>query len=82
MRVPNAAAVQIGKVEARAGSGAVIRGLTIGAGGLSLDDDVVGARVDSVRVSATTGNGVTLGARCAVTIVSSAIERAGWGQRR
>ncbi len=74
-----ASSVTIGSVEAKAGSGAVIRGMSIGSGGLLLDDDVVAARVDSVRVAGTLGNGITLGVRGAATIESVWLDHVGWG---
>lgn len=71
--------VTVSAITLSAGSGAVVRGLTVGAGGVEIQG-ATGVRIESVRVagsSSTIRDGVSLGAGSQATIVTSTIDGAG-----
>jgi hypothetical protein len=61
------------------GTGAVVRGLSIGAGGLQIADGAHGVQIDSVQVDSTTANGIDVGQGGQVSIVRTTISNAGAG---
>lgn len=58
----------------------VVRGLEVGAGGISIADGAQRVRIDSVRVTSASGDGVSIGKGAQVTIASSTIADAGAGK--
>jgi hypothetical protein len=72
----SAADVTVGEVTLGAGDGAVLRGVAVGSGGLTIGG-ATHARVESVRVSAAAGVGVLVAAQSSVDIVSSSVEGSG-----
>lgn len=67
-----AAEVTVAGVKLEAGDGAIVRGLSIGQGGLEIDG-ATGVRIESVRVSGSAAAGVTAAAGSSATIVTSTI---------
>ena len=72
-----ATSVTVQAVVMQAGLGAVLRGLTVGSGGIAILSAVTGARIESVLVKNTVGSGITLGAGTEVTIVTTTVDHAG-----
>jgi hypothetical protein len=72
----SASDVQVGSVTLGAGVGATLRGLTVGAEGLTIAG-ATKARVESVRVSGAVDLGVLVTAGSSVTIVTSSFEGSG-----
>ena len=68
--------VTVSRVELAAGSGSMVRGLTVGAGGLHVMG-TTDVEIDAVRVSGTTSDGIEAAAGSRVTVSRSEITGAG-----
>lgn len=71
-----AAAVRVAKVAIAAGAGAVVRGLTVGAGGLAIDAGATDVRLESVAIVGSTTSGLSIGSGSSVTLATSEIRGA------
>jgi hypothetical protein len=72
-----ASVANVHSVTVNAGMGAVVRGVTVGGGGITIANGAAGVRVDSVHVLKPDANAITLGTGSSATIVSSTLEGAG-----
>lgn len=72
-----ATSVSIEAVLIGSGLGAVLRGVTVGRGGIAFESGPTVARIESVLVKNTVGGGITLGAGNEVTIVTTTVDHAG-----
>lgn len=61
------------------GAGATVRGLEVGAGGLSVTDGATGVRLDSLLVDGTDADAIVIGAGAVLRITQSTIADAGKG---
>ncbi|WP_437967527.1 right-handed parallel beta-helix repeat-containing protein [Sorangium sp. So ce260] len=68
-----AGSVTVAAVSLAAGDGAVLRGLTVGEGGVALAAGAR-ARIEAVRVAGSASDGVTLGLGASLDVVDSSIE--------
>ncbi|XXX76873.1 hypothetical protein WMF30_55415 [Sorangium sp. So ce134] len=68
-----AGSVTVAAVSFAAGDGAVLRGLTVGEGGVALAAGAQ-ARIEAVRVAGSASDGVTVGLGASLDVVDSAIE--------
>jgi hypothetical protein len=71
--------VSVQGVTMQAGSGAVLRGVTVGSGGVVVEKGTASARIESVLVKDAASTGITLGAGTEITIVTTTIVHAGAG---
>lgn len=68
-----AGSVRVSGVRIASATGAVLRGVEVGAGGIVVDAAAVGVEIDSVRVLGSSGSGVEVGAGASVSIRASEI---------
>jgi hypothetical protein len=73
----SAADVTVAGVIVDAGDNAVIRGLSVGAGGLTISPGATKVQVTSVRVSKSLSDGIQIGAGASVTVTATEVEDAG-----
>jgi len=72
-----ASLASVHSVTVNAGTGAVVRGVTVGGGGIAIANGATSVRIDSVHVLKPDANGITLGTGSSATIASSTLEGAG-----
>lgn len=70
----SAAEVSVARVEVEAGAGALVRGLSIGAGGMLVREAAEGVRLESARVAGSAGDGITVEPGAALAIADVTIE--------
>lgn len=73
----SAAEVSVARVEVEAGTAALVRGLSIGAGGMLVREAAEGVILDSARVAGSAGDGITVEPGAALAVSDTTIEGSG-----